>query len=122
MQGWANWSVYTAETVKGTKASPSFTQYTASDHVIHRGTVSSGGLGGSANRDLGDYFQVSLDPQHRPNVAFSDDHKVHPDCATIGSGACGPDDANTTRLIRANFTRKLKTTSGIVTNGACAMQ
>lgn len=122
MQGWANWNVYAAETVKGTKASPSFTQYTASDHVIHRGTVSSGGLGGSANRDLGDYFQVSLDPQHRPDIAFSDDHKVHPDCATIGSGACGPDDPNTTRLIRANFTRKLKAASGIVTNGACATQ
>src|SRR5882724_4679850 len=122
MQGWANWNVYMAETMKGTKASPSFTQYTASDHVIHRGTVSSGGLGGSANRDLGDYFQVSLDPQRRPNIAFSDDHKVHPDCANISSGACGPYDANTTRLIRANFTRKLKTTSGIVTNGACATQ
>jgi hypothetical protein len=120
MQQWANWNVYLAETVKGTKASPTFTQYTTSDHVIHRGTVSSGGLGGSANRDLGDYFQVSLDPQHRPDIAFSDDHKVHPDCATIGSGACGADDPNTTRLVRANFTHKLKTTSGIVTNGACA--
>jgi hypothetical protein len=120
MQQWANWNVYAAETVKGTKVTPAFTQYTASDHVIHRGTVSSGGLGGSANRDLGDYFQVSLDPQRRPNIAFSDDHKVHPNCATIGSGACGPDDPNTTRLIRANFTRKLKTASGIVTSGACA--
>jgi hypothetical protein len=119
MQGWANWNVYAAETVKGTKAVPSFTQYTASDHVIHRGTVSSGGLGGSANRDLGDYFQVSLDPHHRPNIAFSDDHKVHPNCATLGSGACGPDDPNTRRLIRANFTHKLKT-AGIVANGGCA--
>jgi hypothetical protein len=122
MQQWANWNVYLAETVKGTKAAPGFAQYTASDHVIHRGTVSSGGLGGSANRNLGDYFQVSLDGQHRANIAFSDDHKVHPDCANLGSGACGADDPSTTRLIRANFTRELKTTGGIATNGACATE
>src|SRR5207244_11959332 len=36
---WAQWNVYMAETVNGHAAVPSFTQFTASDHVIHRGTV-----------------------------------------------------------------------------------
>src|SRR2546426_4745600 len=36
---WAKWSVYAAETVNGHSAGPAFAQYTASDHIIHSGTV-----------------------------------------------------------------------------------
>jgi len=117
MKNWANWNVYFAETVNGHDATPIFTQAVASDHVIHRGTVSTGGLGGGANRNLGDYFQVSLDPQHRADIAFSDDHKLSP--LTI-SGHTGNDDPAARRLIRANFTRQLQPNPGIVTTGACA--
>jgi hypothetical protein len=72
----AQWNVYAAETVNGNDPTPNFTQYTASDHVIHIGTVSTGGLqpGGTASRSLADFFQVALDPQHRANIAFADDH------------------------------------------------
>jgi hypothetical protein len=117
MTGWANWNVYFLETVSGHAASPAFFQSVISDHVIHRGTVSTGGLGGGANRNLGDYFQIAFDPQHRANVAFSDDHKLSP--VTI-SGHTGNDDPGARRLIRANFTHELQPTSGIATSGVCA--
>src|SRR5207249_3276824 len=93
-----------------------------SDHVIHRGTVSTGGLGGGADRSLADLFQVSLDPQHRANMAFSDDHKVHSLCYQLGGGQCGADDPRTTRLTRANFTRQLQANPTIVRGGSCATQ
>lgn len=117
MRNWANWNVYFAESVNGHDPSVYFTQAVVSDHVIHRGTVSTGGLGGGANRNLGDYFQVSLDPQHRANIAFSDDHKLSP--LTI-PGHEGYDDPQARRLIRSNFTRQLQTNPNIVTTGACA--
>jgi len=115
MKQWTNWNVYYAETVNGHEPTPLFTQSVISDHAIHRGTVSTGGLGGGANRNLADYFQIAFDPQHRANVAFSDDHKVHP----LGPDN-GPDNPSTRRLTRANFTRQLEPAPGIVTTGACA--
>ena len=115
MKQWTNWNVYYAETVNGHDPTPLFTQSVISDHAIHRGTVSTGGLGGGANRNLADYFQIAFDPQHRANVAFSDDHKVHP----LGPDN-GPDNPSTRRLTRANFTRQLEPAPGIVTTGACA--
>lgn len=40
---WAQWNVYAAESVNGNAAVPTFTQHTASDHVIHAGTVCTNG-------------------------------------------------------------------------------
>src|SRR5256884_9396667 len=75
---------YYAESVNGHDAPPSFVQSVISDHVIHRGTISTGGLGGGADRSLADLFQVAFDPQHFANVAFSDDHLVN----KIGRASC----------------------------------
>src|SRR2546428_9769332 len=113
MQDWANWSVYYLETVNGHDASPAFVKSQISDHVIHRGTISTGGLGGSADRSLADYFQIAFDQQHLANVAFSDDHKVN----TVVGPDNGPDNPTTRRLIRANFTHELMAPSGIATTG-----
>lgn len=114
MRGWTNWQTYLLETFNGHAATPAFGQRVVSDHVIHRGTVSVGGLGGSANRNLGDYFQVALDPKHRANVAFSDDHKVNP----LGPDN-GPDNPTTRRLIRVNFTHAMSAPK-VATSGTCA--
>src|SRR6266849_1799803 len=117
MQGWAQWNVYYAESVNGHDATPFFVPNLISDHVIHRGTISTGGLGGGADRSLADLFQVAFDPQHFANVAFSDDHKV-----STGVGPHnGPDNPTSRRLIRANFTHQLMATAGSpVTTGTCA--
>jgi hypothetical protein len=114
MKGWTNWQTYLVESFNGHDPAPAFVQHVVSDHVIHRGTVSTGGLGGQANRNLGDYFQVALDPQHRANVAFSDDHKVHP----LGPNN-GPDNPTTRRLIRVNFTHALNRPA-VATDLTCA--
>lgn len=119
MTGWAKWNVYYAESVNGNSATPTFTQSVISDHVIHRGTISTGGLNGTANRNLADLFQIAFDPQHRANVAFSDDHKLSP--VTI-TGHTGNDDPGARRLIRANFTHQLMANPNILPakGGTCA--
>jgi hypothetical protein len=114
MRNWTNWNVYFSESLNGDAVTPFFSQAIISDHVIHRGTVSTGGLGGGANRNLGDYFQIAFDPSHRANVAFSDDHSVNP----LGPNN-GPDNPSTRRLIRANFTHQLARPD-VVTEGLCA--
>src|SRR5437016_33010 len=103
----------------GTPVNGMVTDLQISDHSIHRGTVSTGGLGGGANRNLGDLFQIAFDSQNRANVAFSDDHLVNTDiCGTT----CGPDNPSTRRKIRAYFTHQLTANPNIapVTTGSCA--
>jgi hypothetical protein len=126
MTAWAKWNVYYAESVNANTATPTFVQSKISDHstdtppadYIHRGTVSTGGLGGNADRSLADLFQIAFDPSHLANVAFSDDHKLSP--VTI-TGHTGYDDPGARRLIRANFTHQLAAISGsVVTTGSCA--
>jgi len=126
MTAWAKWNVYYAESVNANTATPTFVQSKISDHstdtppadYIHRGTVSTGGLGGNADRSLADLFQIAFDPSHFANVAFSDDHKLS--SVTI-TGHAGYDDPGARRLIRANFTHQLMATAGsVVTTGTCA--
>jgi hypothetical protein len=112
---WAQWKVYAAETVNGNDSAPLFTQYIASDHVIHAGTVSTGGLGGGANRNLADFFQVALDRQHRANITFADDHILGTLCSTQTPGHCtNPDDAQGYRPGQPYFTRQLSANPNIV--------
>jgi len=115
MNGWAQWNVYYAESVNGHDVIPAFAQSVISDHVIHRGTISTGGLGGGADRSLADYFQIAFDPQHHANVAFSDDHKVN---TGVGPDN-GPDNPTSRRLVRANFTHQLSGPT-VTTTGSCA--
>ncbi len=118
MQGWAQWNVYYAESVNGHDAAPFFVRSVISDHVIHRGTISTGGLGGGADRSLADLFQIAFDPQHFANVAFSDDHLINTE---VSGSDNGPDNPTSRRKIRANFTHQLAATAGfVVTTGSCA--
>jgi hypothetical protein len=119
MTTWAQWNVYVLETVNGHAATPTFTQYTASDHVIHRGTVSTGGLGGGADRNLADFFQVALDPRHRANIAFADDHIVSP-LSKQRTGTDNPDDPQSFRVGVPYFTYRLQPPTGVVASGSCA--
>jgi len=121
MTQWANWNVYYAESVNGHDAAPSFVRNVISDHIIHRGTISTGGLGGGADRSLADLFQIAFDPQHFANVAFSDDHLINTEVSGSDNGFDNP---TSRRKIRANFTHQLLTTTAgpIVTTGSCASQ
>jgi hypothetical protein len=117
---WAHWNVYAAESVNANTASPTFAQSTVSDHVIHYGTVSTGGTFGNANRNLLDYFQVAFDPQHRANIIFADDHVASPLCTTQSPGHCANNDPASFRVATPFFTYELKTNPNIVTAGKCA--
>jgi len=71
----ANWNVYVAETVTGHASAPHFTLSQASDHSNHNGSISTGGLTGSSDRSLADFFQIAIDPtNHLINLAFADNH------------------------------------------------
>jgi hypothetical protein len=117
---WAQWNVYVAESVNAHNAKVTLTQSTASDHVIHSGTVSTGGLGGSANRNLGDFYQPALDNQHRANISFADDHLASPLCTTQSPGHCANNDPASFRVATPFFTYQLKANPNVQTTGKCA--
>src|SRR5229473_2660158 len=95
-----NWNVFVAETVNGHAITPVFTLSQATDHVNHTGQISTGGLLGSSDRSLADFFQIAIDPtNHRVNVAYADNH--------AGTSV-------------TYFTRQKKATPGISTKGKCA--
>ena len=95
-----HWNVFVAESVNGHAAAPVFTLSQASDHSNHTGQISTGGLLGSSDRSLADFFQIAIDPtNHRVNVAYADNH--------AGTSV-------------TYFTRQKKAARGIFTKGQCA--
>ena len=95
-----HWNVFVAETVNGHASTPVFKQSMATDHVNHTGQISTGGLLGSSDRSLADFFQIAIDPTNNLiNVAYADNH--------AGTSV-------------TYFTRQKKATTGIVTKGPCA--
>ena len=69
----ANWKVYFAQSFDATSTNPTFYEAIASDHIVHAANISLGGFGGTANRNLGDFFQLATDPQGLAMITFSDD-------------------------------------------------
>jgi hypothetical protein len=95
-----HWNVFVAESVNGHAITPVFTFSQATDHVNHTGQISTGGLLGSSDRSLADFFQIAIDPtNHRINIAYADNH--------AGTSV-------------TYFTRQKTAISGIATNGKCA--
>ena len=72
----ALWKVYYAQSFNADAEQPTFTiaEVTEPEHVIHGSNISTGGLTGTANRNLIDYFQISFDPQGAAVIAYTDDH------------------------------------------------
>jgi hypothetical protein len=95
-----HWNVFVAESVNGHAVTPMFTLSQATDHSNHTGQISTGGLLGSSDRSLADFFQIAIDPNsHLVNIAYADNH-------------AGPS--------VTYFTRQKTATAGIATNGKCA--
>src|SRR5258708_13638108 len=70
----AQWNVFVAETVNGHAITPVFTLSQATDHANHTGQISTGGLLGSSNPSLADFFQIAMDPTHPVNIPFDVNH------------------------------------------------
>lgn len=66
----AQWHVYAAQSLDAAGASPTFRVDRVTPEPIKEGTVSTGGLGGKADRSLGDFFSLALDPEGRVHFAF----------------------------------------------------
>jgi hypothetical protein len=67
-----DWNVYFAQTLNGLNATPTFTQTKVSDHVTHRGQISTGGLTGNADRRLADFFEVDNDSAGMAHTVWAD--------------------------------------------------
>ena len=93
------WNVFVSESVNGHAISPVFVMSQATDHSNHAGQISTGGLLGSSDRSLADFFQIAMDPTHLVNIAYADNH-------------AGP--------AVTYFTRQKTATAGISTKGKCA--
>ena len=101
---------------------PSVTQHTGSDHIIHSGTVCTSGTGcsGGDSCSVADFFQVALDPQHRANISYADDHLASPLCSQQGPGHRTNNDPQSFRVSVPCFGYQLKANKDVVTAGLCA--
>jgi hypothetical protein len=88
----AQWKVYFAQSFNADTATPSFSiaEVTEAEHVIHAANISEGGLTGTANRNLLDYFQVSFDPSGAAVVAYTDDHNDYDGATYVARQISGP--------------------------------
>ncbi len=73
----AIWRAFYAQTYDAQATTPAFQEAAASDHYIHSGNISEGGLvvsGPSPNRNLLDYFEIAFDPTGAAVISYTDDH------------------------------------------------
>jgi hypothetical protein len=61
-----------AQSLNANTREPVFRINAVSDHIIHRGRISTGGLLGSSDRSLLDFFEVSNGPDGLANIIFAD--------------------------------------------------
>jgi len=69
----ANWHVYFAQTTNAMSASPLFAQNQAVAQVVHNQDICLKGGACGGNRDLAEYYSITLDPDGNANIAFTDD-------------------------------------------------
>jgi hypothetical protein len=86
----ANWKVFYAQSFNATADTPTFRQVEVSDHFIHGSNISEGGLTGTANRNLLDYFQISFDPTGAAVVGYADDHNDFDGHTYVARQSSGP--------------------------------
>jgi hypothetical protein len=90
-----SWNVYYAMTTNALAKKPSFGVTKVSDHPVKYGDISTGGLGGSHDRSLGDYMQVQLGNHGEAVITYVDDTSNDRNADTCGCGqtpseAAGP--------------------------------
>ncbi|MDQ6623633.1 MAG: dockerin type I domain-containing protein, partial [Verrucomicrobiota bacterium] len=68
----ALWNVFFAQSLNADSREPVFTTVKAGDHVMHKGQISTGGLIGSSDRSLLDYFEINNGPDGLANIIYAD--------------------------------------------------
>jgi hypothetical protein len=85
---WAQWNVYMAESVNGHLHLRNSRNSLPATTLFTRGRSQPEEPSAAPNRNLLDFFQVALDPQHRAHIAFADDHLASTVCSTQSPGHC----------------------------------
>jgi hypothetical protein len=73
------WQTYFGQSQNALNTGSNFKSVQISDHPIHIGSVSTGGLGGEANRNLLDFLTVDVDHLGAAVVAWADDNNSRND-------------------------------------------
>jgi len=73
------WQTYFAQSQNALNTGSNFKSVQITDHPIHVGSVSTGGLGGEADRSLLDFLTVDVDHLGAANVAWADDNNSRSD-------------------------------------------
>ena len=68
----AQWNMFFAQSLNAASREPVFTVVQAGDHVMHKGQISTGGLIGTSDRSLLDYFEVNIGPDGLANIVYAD--------------------------------------------------
>jgi hypothetical protein len=79
LEGDQVWNTYFGQSQNALNTGSNFKSVQISDHPIHIGSVSTGGLGGEANRNLLDFLTVDVDHLGAANVAWADDNNSRND-------------------------------------------
>jgi hypothetical protein len=101
----AVWNLYYAFSADGLQPSPSFanTQVNEPGHPIKYGDISTGGLGGTEDRSLGDFFQVHAGPQGQAIISYVDDTSADRNADTCqGCGETPPEAAGPVMVATQN--------------------
>jgi len=116
------WDVSMAQSLNALSPSPSFALTKVNDHVVKYGDISTGGLGGSADRSLGDYLQVKTGNNGEAIVSYVDDTSGNRNNdITQGSGEDPPEASGPTMFARQVAGPSLFTKVGSVGNGTAAV-
>lgn len=83
----AYWDLYYSMSVNALAAHPAFGLTKVSDHPVKYGDISTGGLGGSQDRSLGDFFQVQMGLKGEAVITYVDDTSANRNKDTCGG--CG---------------------------------
>jgi hypothetical protein len=83
----AYWDVYYSLSINALAKRPAFGLTRVSDHHVKYGNISTGGLGGSQDRSLGDFFQVQLGARGEAVITYVDETSANRNSDTCGG--CG---------------------------------
>lgn len=72
MPAGSTWTVMFAQSLNAASREPVFTVVQAGDHKNHNGNISIGGLTGSSDRSLLDYFEIAVGPDGKANILYAD--------------------------------------------------
>lgn len=116
------WNVYLANSTNALDPSPAFQVSTVSDHVNKFGNISTGGLGGTQDRSLGDFLQVKPGVNGEALVSYVDDTSGNRNNdITAGSGQTPPEAAGPTMVARQIGGPSLYSSAGSLSGGVPAV-